>query len=93
MVKLDVAEQMKALMECSGETRGRVSDTLFPPPKTRIKSDVRRELILVKLGRTPERYFDPNKVDTRPSTYQLTTSVSTYYCLRYQTIKIRSNFQ
>ena len=55
------------------------SDTIAKPHKVKIYSDVEREVIFPKLGRTAEGFFNPDIVDERTVTYQLTTSVSTYF--------------
>ena len=54
----------------------KVSDTIAKPHKVKISSDVRREIICPKLGRTAEGFFDQDIVDERTLQYQLTTSVS-----------------
>merc|ERR1719350_843931 len=52
----------------------KVSDTIAKPHKVKISSDVQREIICPKLGRTAEGFFDQDIVDERTLQYQLTTS-------------------
>ena len=54
----------------------KVSDFIAKPHKVKISSDVQREIICPKLGRTAEGFFHQDVVDTRTLQYQLTTSVS-----------------
>ena len=54
------------------------SDTIAKPHKVKIASDIQREVIISKVGRTAEGFFNPAIVDERTVKYQLTTSVSTY---------------
>ena len=54
----------------------KVSDIIAKPQKIKISSDVPREIICPKLGRTAEGFFHQDIVDERTLQYQLTTSVS-----------------
>ena len=54
----------------------KVSDIIAKPHKVKISSDVQREIICPKLGRTAEEFFHQDIVDERTLQYQLTTSVS-----------------
>jgi hypothetical protein len=54
----------------------KVSDTIAKPHKVKISSDVQREIICPKIGRTAEGFFHQDIVDERTLQYQLTTSVS-----------------
>ena len=54
----------------------KVSDIISKPHKVKISSDVTREIICPKLGRTAEGFFHQDIVDERTLQYQLTTSVS-----------------
>ena len=54
----------------------KVSDIIAKPHKVKISSDVQREIICPKLGRTAEGFFHQDIVDERTLQYQLTTSVS-----------------
>ena len=61
-----------------GDTESIFSDTIAKPHKVKISSDIQREVICPKVGRTAEGFFNPDIVDERTLKYQLTTSVSTY---------------
>ena len=59
-------------------SEGLLSDTIAKPHKVKISSDVQREIICPKIGRTVQRFFDEDIVDGRTLQYQLTTSVSNF---------------
>ena len=58
------------------ESRGKISDFFCPPPSVKISSDIEREIICAKQGRTAGSFFDSKKTDERPMKHKLATTVS-----------------
>jgi hypothetical protein len=73
----DILGQASEVIVIVKETMmSKVSDIIAKPHKVKISSDVQREIICPKLGRTAEGFFHQDIVDERTLQYQLTTSVS-----------------